>query len=91
METTTAKKVGRPSKGAAPMTTAQRVRLTRERADKAMLMAYENLPNASTKAILGNLARQIKLMDNPDQKQTAQAIAGDLMGELCKRYRIVIG
>ena len=73
------------------MTTAERVRQTRKRAYIAMLESYEDLPNASTKAILGNLERQIKLMDNPDQKQTARAIAADLIGELCKRYRIAIG
>ena len=93
METTTAKKPGRPPKGAVAMTTAQRVRETRQRAERAMMQAYEDgVQNATTKAILGNLARQIKMIEtNPDQKQTAQAIAGELMGELCNRYRIVIG
>ena len=85
-----AKKPGRPPKGSAAMTGTERVRLSRERAHEAMLMAYENLPDASTKAILGNLDRQIKLMDNPDQKQTARAIAGDLVRELCKRHKITI-
>ena len=90
MKMEAAKKAGRPSKGAVAMTGGQRVKLSRERAHEAMLMAYENLPNSSTKAILGCLERQIKLMDNPDQKQTARAIAGDLVRELCKRHKITI-
>ena len=88
---TVAKKPGRPSKYSVPMTTAQRVRETRERAFQSMLQANEDLPNASLKAIIGNLERQIGLMADPDHRQTARAIAGDLMAELCKRYKITIG
>ena len=88
---TVAKKTGRPSKYSAPMTTAQRVRETRARAHEAMLRAYEDLPTATDKAILGCIERQIGLMADPDQKQTARAIAGDLVAELVKRHRLTIG
>lgn len=73
------------------MTGAQRVALTRQRAREAILVAAEDLSKATDKAIIGNLERQIKLMADPDYKQTARAIAGDLMAELCKRHRITIG
>jgi hypothetical protein len=85
------KKRGRPSKYSTPMTSTQRGQESRERAHEAMLMAYENLPTASDKALLGCIERQIELMADPDQKQTARAIAGDLVRELCKRHRITIG
>ena len=89
---TVAKKPGRPSKYSVPMTTAQRVRETRERAFQSMLQANEDLPNASLKAIIGNLERQISMIEtNPEYRQTGRAIAADLMLELCKRYKIVIG
>ena len=88
---TVAKKPGRPSKYSTPMTTAQRVKETRARAHENMLMAWENLPTATDKAILGCIERQIGLMANPDQKQTARAIAGDLVAELIKRHRLTIG
>ena len=85
------KKPGRPSKYSIPMTTAQRVRETRERAHEAVLMAWENLPTATDKAILGCMERQIGLLADPDQKKTARHILGDLMRELCKRHRVNIG
>jgi hypothetical protein len=86
-----AKKPGRPSKYSVPMTTAQRVRETRSRAHEAMLRAYEDLPTATDKAILGCIERQIGLMADHDQRQTARAIAGDLVAELIKRHRLTIG
>ena len=86
-----AKKPGRPSKYSAPMTAAQRVKETRERAHEAMLTAWENLPEATDKAILGCMERQIGLLADPDQKKTARHILGDLMRELCRRHRITIG
>ena len=86
-----AKKAGRPSKGAVAMTGGQRVKLSRERAHEAMLMAWENLPTATDKAILGCMERQIWLLADPDQKKTARHILGDLMAELCKRHKITIG
>ena len=85
------KKPGRPSKYSTPMTTAQRVRASRERAHEAMLMAWENLPTATDKAILGCMERQIWLLADPDQKKTARHILGDLMAELIKRHKITIG
>ena len=88
---TVAKKPGRPSKYSAPMTTAQRVKETRARAHEAMLMAWENLPTATDKAILGCMERQIGLLADPDQKKTARHILGDLMCQLCKRHRVNIG
>ena len=86
-----AKKPGRPAKYSTPMTSTQRGQESRERAFQAMLRAYEDLPTASDKAILGCIERQIGLMANPDQKQTARAIAGDLVAELIKRHRLTIG
>ena len=86
-----AKKPGRPAKYSTPMTSTQRGQESRERAFQAMLRAYEDLPTASDKAILGCIERQIGLMSNPDQKQTARAIAGDLVRELIKRHRLTIG
>ena len=85
------KKPGRPPKHGKAMTSTQRGKESRERAHEAMLMAYENLPTASDKAILGCIGRQIELMADPDQKQTARAIAGDLVRELIKRHRLTIG
>ena len=85
-----AKKPGRPSKYSTPMTTAQRVRETRARSHEAMLMAWENLPTATDKAIIGCMERQIGLMADPDQKTTARHIIGDLMRELCKRHKVTI-
>ena len=73
------------------MTSTQRGQESRERAFQAMLRAYEDLPTASDKAILGCIERQIGLMADPDQKQTARAIAGDLVRELIKRHRLTIG
>jgi hypothetical protein len=87
---TVAKKPGRPSKYSTPMTTAQRVRETRERAHESMLMAWENLDTATDKSIIGCLERQIGLMADPDQKTTARHIIGDLMRELCKRHKVTI-
>ena len=82
---------GRPTKYSTPMTSTQRGQESRERAHEAMLMAWENLPTATDKAILGCLERQIGLMSDPDQKTTARHIIGDLMAELCKRHKITIG
>ena len=84
------KRAGRPSKYSTPMTTAQRVRASRERAHENMLMAWENLDTATDKSIIGCLERQIGLMANPDQKTTARHIIGDLMRELCKRHKVTI-
>ena len=56
-----------------------------------MLRAYEDLPTATDKAILGCIERQIGLMADHDQRQTARAIAGDLVAELIKRHRLTIG
>ena len=86
-----AKKPGRPAKYSTPMTSTQRGQESRERAFQAMLRAYEDLPTATDKAILGCIERQIGLMADPDQKQTARAIAGDLVAELVKRHRLTIG
>jgi len=71
------------------MTPAQRVRASRERATEAMLTAAEDLSSATTKALLGNLARQIKFMEtDPDHAPVARDIAKDVMRELCNRYQI---
>ena len=71
------------------MTPAQRVRESRARAREEMLTAAEDLPSAPTKALLGNLARQIKLIEtDPVHAPVGRDIAKDVMRELCKRYEI---
>ena len=85
----TIKKVGRPPRGSVAMTTAERVRATRQRAYIATLEASEHLDTASTKALLGNLDLQIKRLDtNPENSDVWKDIAARLMGELCRRYSI---
>lgn len=87
---TAARRPGRPAKGDTAMSGAERVALTRQRAREAMLRANEDLSGATDKAILGNLERQIQLMTDPDYNDTARAVAGQLMGELARRYGIPI-
>ena len=85
----TAKKPGRPAKYSTAMSPNQRVRESRERAHAAMLQAHENLPGATTTALMANLAHQIKLIDtDKDHAPVAREIARDVMAELCKRYEI---
>lgn len=84
-----AKKPGRPPKGAFPMTPAQRVKESRERAHRAMLEVIEDLPGSSTKALLGNLNRQFKYMAaNDAHEETARWVAAQVIGELCNRFKI---
>ena len=84
----TPKKAGRPATGSAK-TQAQRQRAYRERTYTEALQATDNLPGATTQALLGNLARQIKLIDTkPDHADVARDVAGMVMAELCKRYKI---
>lgn len=84
-----AKKPGRPPKGAFPMTPAQRVKESRERAHRAMLEVIEDLPGSSTKALLGNLERQFKYMGaNDEHEETARWVATQVIGELCNRFKI---
>ena len=84
-----AKKPGRPPKGAFPMTPAQRVKESRERAHRAMLEVIEDLPGSSTKALLGNLNRQFKYMAaNDGHEETARWVAAQVIGELCNRFKI---
>lgn len=71
------------------MTPAQRVRESRARAREEMLTAAEDLPSATTKALLGNLTRQIKIIEtDPAHAPVGRDIAKDVMRELCKRYEI---
>lgn len=84
-----AKKPGRPPKGAVPMTPAQRVKESRERAHHAMLAVIDDLPGSSTKALLGNLERQFKFIGSNDpHEETARWVAGQVIGELCNRFKI---
>lgn len=86
---TTAKKPGRPAKYGNAMTANQRVKESRERAYIAMLQVTDDLPGATTTALLGNLARQIKLIETqPDHAPVARDIAREVMAELRKRYEI---
>ena len=84
-----ARKPGRPPKGLKPMTPAERVKASRERATEAALTANDHLPSATTKALLSNLARQIKFIEtDPSHAPVARDIAKDVISELCKRYEI---
>lgn len=87
--TDTPKKPGRPAKYGHPLTPAQRVKQSRERAFEAGLVAGENPVVASTTALLAGLARQIKLIDtDPGHAPVARDIAAQLIVELCGRYEI---
>jgi len=83
------KKVGRPSLGRSPLTPAQRVKRSRDKAREAVLMSLENMTISNTAALLGGLARQIKLVETePKFADSAREGAAMLMVELCKRYEI---
>lgn len=87
----TPKRAGRPAKSGIALTPAQRVKQSRERAYTAMLQVTDDLPGATTKALLGNLARQIKLIDtdiDTDRALVARDVAASVMAELCNRYKI---
>ena len=85
------KRPGRPPKAGAALTPAQRQRAYRERAYEASLRASENLPVATTMALLGNLSRQIKLIDaDKDHAPVARDVAASVMLELCNRYKITL-
>lgn len=87
----TPKRAGRPAKYSQPLTPAQRVKESRERAYIAMLQVTDDLPGATTKALLGNLARQIKLIDtDSDHAPVARDVAASVMVELCNRYKITL-
>lgn len=87
----TPKRVGRPAKGGTALTPAQRVKQSRERAYIAMLQVTDDLQGATTTALLGNLARQIKLIDTkPDHADVARDVAASVMLELCNRYKITL-
>lgn len=84
----TPKKAGRPPTGSAK-TQAQRQRAYRERTYTEALQATDDLQGATTTALLGNLARQIKLIDTkPDHADVARDVAASVMAELCNRYKI---
>ncbi|HOE40875.1 MAG TPA: hypothetical protein PLB25_04490 [Rhodoferax sp.] len=71
------------------MTPAQRVKRNRDKAREAVLMSLEKMTSSNTAALLGGLARQIKLIETePQFADSAREGAAMLMGELCKRYEI---
>lgn len=83
------KKVGRPPRYSTPMTPAQRVKRSRDKAREAVLMSLENMATSNTATLLGGLARQIKLIETePEFAGSAREGAAMLMSELCKRYEI---
>jgi len=85
----TPKRAGRPAKYSQPLTPAQRVKESRARSYVAMLQVTDNLQGATTKALLGNLARQIKLIDtDPEYAPVGRDVAASVMAELCNRYKI---
>ena len=75
--------------GSSPMTPAQRVKRNRDKVREAILMSLEKMTTSNTAAVLGGLARQIKIIEtDPEFANSARASAAMLMGELCKRYEI---
>ena len=85
----TPKKVGRPTMGSSPMTPAQRVKRNRDKVREAILMSLEKMTSSNTAALLGGLARQIKIIEtDPEFANSARESAAMLMCELCKRYEI---
>lgn len=87
----TPKRAGMPAKYSQPLTPAQRVKESRERAYIAMLQVTDDIPGATTTALLGNLARQIKLIDtDKDHAPVARDVAASVMLELCNRYKITL-
>lgn len=84
------KRVGRPSKGATPMTNNERAYLSRRRSMEAAGVAHEHLSTASVAALLAGLKSRLKALDAPpdDYTEVARLIAGRMLAELCERYEI---
>ena len=82
------KKAGRPAKLDTAMTDKQRAASYRTRRYEEASTAHENLPNATTAVLLAGLARQIKVMSDPDHADTARSIAGLIVKGLCNRHEI---
>lgn len=71
------------------MTPAQRVAQSRQRSREAALVAGEDVSRAPTVALLANLARQIKFIENdPEHAPVARDIARLVIDELRNRYEI---
>lgn len=79
---------GRPAKLGAPMSDKQRAAAYRNRRYEAASVAHENLKDAATPVLLAGLVRQLKAVTDPDHADTARAIAGQIIKELCDRHEI---
>jgi hypothetical protein len=89
-EAAPAKKAGRPPKHGAPMAAKYRAAAYRNRRREAALTAHENLKDASPAVLLAGLVRQFKALakNDPDHAPVSRWLAGELIIELCERYKI---
>ena len=90
-EATPPKKAGRPAKHGTPMPAKSRAAAYRARRREAALTAHENLKNAAPAVLLAGLVRQIKTLatnTDPERVDICRWLAGELMAELCERYKI---
>ncbi len=87
--TTTTAKPGRPAKGSAAMTTAQRATEFRRNRIEQAGQAHENLGTSTEAVLLAGLARQLKyIKTDAGHADTARDIAADIIRELCSRNGI---
>lgn len=92
-EAAPAKKAGRPAKHGTPMPAKSRAAAYRARRREAALTAHENLKDAAPAVLLAGLVRQIKTLTtntDPERIDVCRWLAGELMAELCERYKIEI-
>lgn len=90
-EAAPAKKVGRPAKHGTPMAAKDRAAAYRARRREAALTAHENLKDAAPAVLLAGLVRQIKTLaknTDPERVDVCRWLAGELIFELCDRYKI---
>lgn len=87
------KPIGRPPKGAKPMTPAERQSAYRLRQRVAALNAYAEPVGQPTPAILAALGRLLAQLDDPDmaaEYKTLRRFAQSAVRELCTRYGITV-
>ncbi len=82
-------KPGRPIKGSAAMTTAQRATEFRRNRIEQAGQAHEHLDSATEAVLLAGLARQLKYIKTAaGHADAARDIAADIIRELCSRNGI---
>lgn len=82
-------KSGRPTKGSAAMTGAQRAEAFRRARREQAGQVHENLGSATTAVLMAGLARQIKyIQTDPDHAPVARDVAATIIRELCSRNEI---